>query len=145
MDAGAAMSVLLAFAAAFLFATGTWLLLQRRLSRILFGIGLIGHGSNILLLVSGGGRGAAPIIGAADPADFADPLPHALALTSIVITFGVTAFLLALGYRSWRITHDDQVEDDVEDRLIARRRAADEMVVETARAERELAAEEDRP
>jgi multicomponent Na+:H+ antiporter subunit C len=138
------VSVLLAFAAAFLFATGTWLLLQRRLSRILFGIGLIGHGSNILLLVSGGGRGAAPIVGAADPADFADPLPHALALTSIVITFGVTAFLLALGYRSWRITHDDQVEDDVEDRLIARRRAVDEMVGETERAERELAAEEER-
>ena len=75
------MSVLLAFAAAFLFATGTYLLLQRRLSRILIGVGLIGHGSNILLLTSGTGRGVAPIIGTADPTDFADPLPQALALT----------------------------------------------------------------
>ncbi len=139
------MSVLLAFAAAFLFASGTYLLLQRRLSRILIGVGLIGHGSNIMLLISGTGSGIAPIIGTGDPADFSDPLPHALALTSIVITFGVTAFLLALAYRSWRITHDDVVEDDVEDRYIARRRDRDQMIVEEELAEREQARDEDRP
>lgn len=138
------MSVLLAFAAAFLFASGTYLLMQRRLSRILIGVGLVGHGSNILLLTSGGGRGIAPVIGTADPSEFADPLPQALALTSIVITFGVTAFLLALGYRSWRITHDDVVEDDIEDRFIARREKVDQLVEEQAQAEREQAADEDR-
>ncbi len=138
------MSVLLAFAAAFLFATGTWMLLQRRLSRILIGVGLVGHGSNILLLTSGGGGGVSPIIGTADPSEFSDPLPQALVLTSIVITFGVTAFLLALGYRSWRITHDDVVEDDVEDRFIARRRDHDQAVAEEERAERDQAAEEGR-
>lgn len=137
------MSVLLAFAVAVLFATGTWLLLQRRLSRIIIGIGLIGHGSNILLLTSGGPGGAAPIIGSVPAADFADPLPQALALTSIVITFGVMAFLLALGYRSWRITHDDVVEDDVEDRFVARRRGEDQIVTESEDAAREQAAEED--
>lgn len=138
------MSVLLAFAAAFLFASGTYLLLQRRLSRILIGVGLVGHGSNILLLTSGGGRGLAPVIGTADPSEFADPLPQALALTSIVITFGVTAFLLALGYRSWRITHDDVVEDDIEDRFIARRQKVDQLIEEQHQAERDQAAEEDR-
>jgi len=138
------MSVLLAFAAAFLFATGTWLLLQRRLSRILIGVGLVGHGSNILLLTSGGGGGVSPIIDTADPSEFTDPLPQALVLTSIVITFGVTAFLLALGYRSWRITHDDVVEDDVEDRFIARRRGADRAVEEEELAERDQATEEGR-
>lgn len=138
------MSVLLAFAAAFLFSCGTYLLMQRRLSRILIGVGLVGHGSNILLLTSGGGRGIAPVIGSSDPSEFADPLPQALALTSIVITFGVTAFLLALGYRSWRITHDDVVEDDIEDRFIARREKVDRLVEEQRQAEREQAAEEDR-
>jgi multicomponent Na+:H+ antiporter subunit C len=138
------MSVLLAFASAMLFAAGTYLLLQRRLSRIIVGIGLVGHGANILLITSGGPGGIPPIIGKGDPADFSDPLPQALALTSIVITFGVTAFLLALGYRSWRITHDDIVEDDVEDRFVARRRGDTELE-EGERAERELAAEEDRP
>ena len=137
------MSVLLAFTAAALFGIGTWLLLQRRLTRVIIGIGLLGHGTNLLLLTSGR-SGLPPIIGRGDPADFADPLPHALALTSIVITFGVTAFLLALGYRSWRITHDDVVEDDVEDRFIARRRDGDQMVEEEAQAEREQAREEDR-
>jgi multicomponent Na+:H+ antiporter subunit C len=137
------MTVLLAFASAMLFAAGTYLLLQRRLSRIIVGIGLVGHGANILLLTSGGPGGIPPIIGKGDPADFSDPLPQALALTSIVITFGVTAFLLALGYRSWRITHDDIVEDDVEDRFVARRRGDTELD-EGERAEREQAAEEDR-
>lgn len=138
------MSVLLALAAAFLFGSGTFLLLQRRLSRIIIGVGLVGHGSNILLLTSGTGRGVAPIIGTADASAFADPVPQALALTSIVITFGVTAFLLALGYRSWRITHDDVVEDDVEDRYIARRREADRTVEEQQLAEQEQAMEEER-
>ena len=62
-----------------------------------------------------------PIIGSDENGGaYADPLPQALALTAIVITFGVTAFLLALGFRSWQIDRDDQVEDDIEDRFVAR-------------------------
>jgi multicomponent Na+:H+ antiporter subunit C len=49
----------------------------------------------------------------------ADPLPQAMVLTAIVITFGVTAFLLALAFRSWLLTGEDFVQDDVEDRRIA--------------------------
>ncbi|MGA1074214.1 MAG: sodium:proton antiporter [Ilumatobacteraceae bacterium] len=116
------MSLLMATVTAVLFGCGAWLLMQRRLSRIIIGIGLLGHGANLLLITSGRG-GSAPIIGAGgdDLTGYADPLPQALALTAIVITFGVTAFLLALGYRSWQLTADDRVEDDVEDRIIARR------------------------
>ena len=113
------MTVLLALVAGVLFALGTWLLMQRRLSRIVIGIGLLGHGANILLVTAGGARGRSPIIGVEDTGStYADPLPQALALTAVVITFGVTAFLLALGFRSWQITKDDRVEDDVEDRYI---------------------------
>ena len=114
------MTVLVAFVAAVLFSCGTWLLMQRRLTRIIIGIGLLGHGANLLLVAGGGRPGRAPIIGASGAGEFADPMPQALALTAIVITFGVTAFLLGLGYRSWQLTQDDQVEDDVEDLLIAR-------------------------
>jgi multicomponent Na+:H+ antiporter subunit C len=71
-------------------------------------------------MITSGRRGAPPIIGQADPATFADPLPQALALTAIVITFAVTILLLALGYRSWLLTDDDEVEDDLADRAIAR-------------------------
>ena len=129
------MSVLLAFTAAALFSLGTWLLLQRRLTRIVIGIGLIGHGTNILLITSGGGGGIPPVIGKGDKEDFSDPLPQALALTAIVITFGVTAFLLAMAYRSWQLTHDDIVADDLEDRLIAARQRTDSDVADVEVAE----------
>ncbi|MEX1280102.1 MAG: Na(+)/H(+) antiporter subunit C [Acidimicrobiia bacterium] len=101
-----------------LYAVGVWLLLQRSLSRIVIGLAVLGHGANLLLLAAGGRAGDPPLAGA-DPATTADPLPQALALTAIVITFGVSAFLLALAYRSWLQRHDDEVENDVEDRRIA--------------------------
>ena len=52
---------------------------------------------------------------------YSDPLEQALILTAIVITFGITAFLLALAYRSWTEQGSDEVEDDIEDLRIARR------------------------
>ncbi len=51
-----------------------------------------------------------------------DPLPQALTLTAIVITFAVSAFLLALIYRSWQLGQADTVEDDAEDIAVARAR-----------------------
>ena len=114
------MILTLAVVVGVLYAVGTYLLLQRNLTRIVIGLAIMGHGANLLLLAAGGRRGQAPIIGSAAPSEFADPLPQAMALTAIVITFGVAAFLLALAYRSWLLRHDDEVEDDVEDRRIAR-------------------------
>jgi multicomponent Na+:H+ antiporter subunit C len=113
------MSLVLALATALLFSLGTWLVLQRRLSRLIIGLGLLGHGANLLLMLSGEQRGVAPFVGATDGERVADPMPQALALTAIVIAFGVSAFLLALAYRSWQVTGDDLVEDDIEDRRIA--------------------------
>ena len=118
------MSVVMAGTAAALFAIGTYLLLQRKLSRVIVGLGLIGHGANVLF-VNSGRRGLPPIIGQGDPRDFADPLPQSLVLTAIVISFGTTALLLALAYRSWLLTNADEVEDDLEDRLVAGRGYAD--------------------
>lgn len=117
------MTLVLAVIIGVLYGTGVWLLLQRSLSRIVIGLAVLGHGANLLLLAAGGPAGNPPIAGA-DPATTADPLPQALALTAIVITFGVSAFLLAMAYRSWLHREDDEVEDDVEDRRIvaARRR-----------------------
>ena len=113
------MTVMLAATAAALFSIGTYLLMQRKLSRIIIGLGLLTHGANILLITAGR-RGNPPIIGESLPKDLADPLPQALALTAIVITFGVTTLLLALAYRSWLLNGDDEVQDDVADRGIGR-------------------------
>jgi multicomponent Na+:H+ antiporter subunit C len=105
-----------------LYAVGTYLLLQRTLTRVVLGLGLLSHGANLLLLAAGGRPGAVPFSGRTDGAagaGTADPLPQAMVLTAIVITFGVTAFLLALAFRSWLLTGEDFVQDDVEDRRIA--------------------------
>jgi multicomponent Na+:H+ antiporter subunit C len=77
-------------------------------------------------MVTSGERGRAPLIGNGPTEDLADPLPQALALTAIVISFGVTALLLALAYRSWLLTSDDEVQDDVEDRDVALHGAPDD-------------------
>jgi len=133
------MTIMLAATAATLFGVGTYLVLQRKLSRIIIGLGLLTHGANILLITAGR-RGDPPIIGSGDRAGFADPVPQALALTAIVITFGVTALLLALAYRSWLLTHDDEVQDDVGDRAISR---VDVVHDEVADQEKVIAREEE--
>ena len=112
------MSLTVALVAGALFATGTYLLLQKLLSRIIVGLGLVAHGANLILLGSGGRPGRAPVIDGETVGAFSDPLEQALVLTAIVITFGVTAFLLALAYRSWDDDGTDEVEDDAEDRRI---------------------------
>ena len=142
------MTLTVAVLAGLLYAVGTWLVLQRRLTRIIIGLGMMGHGANLLLIQASAGRDDAPFIDGDAPATLAntaDPLPQALALTAIVITFGVTALLLALAYRSWVLTRDDLVEDDLEDRRIARRGAFDEELADQAVVAAERAQDEDAP
>ena len=121
------MTILVAATAAALFAIGTYLVLQRKLGRIIIGLGLLTHGANLLLITSGH-RGTPPIVGTGDAAGFSDPLPQALALTAIVITFAVTTLLLAFAYRSWLLTSDDEVADDVGDRDVARAAVLEEEI-----------------
>jgi multicomponent Na+:H+ antiporter subunit C len=132
------VTVMLAGAAASLFAIGTYLLLQRKLSRIIIGLGLLTHGANVLLITAGR-RGDPPIVGTGPESAFADPLPQALALTAIVITFGVTVLLLSLAFRSWLLTRDDEVQDDVGDRAVA---GADVVHDEVSDQEQVIAREE---
>lgn len=108
-----------------LVATGVTLILERSLTRILIGFLLLGNGVNILFLVVSGPAGTAPIVGLGD-ATMSDPLPQAMALTAIVISMGVTAFGLALAYRSWQLTGHDDVQDDVEDARVRRLAELDE-------------------
>jgi multisubunit Na+/H+ antiporter MnhC subunit len=102
----------MAFTAAALFGIGTYLVLQRKLSRLIIGLGLISHGANIVFVTTTR-RGQAPIVGSGDPADFADPLPQALVLTAIVISFGITALIVVLALRGFLETGSDRVDEGV--------------------------------
>ena len=104
---------------------GVYLMLERSLSRVLIGVISLSNAINLLFLVAGGAAGGAPIIGVTDEGEMSDPLPQAMVLTAIVITLGMTGFLLAMAYRSWQLNEHDEVQDDVEDRRVARRAAAD--------------------
>lgn len=115
-------AVVLVVTVAVLFAAGFDLLMQRSLIRVVVGFMLLGHGANLVLLLAGGAAGAPPLLGGGSDRPMADPLPQAMALTAIVITFGVTAFLLAMAYRARRFLGEDEVRDDVEDRRIAAER-----------------------
>ncbi len=104
---------------AVLFAVGSYLLMERSLTRVALGVGVIGNGVNVLIIASGSEPGEAPIIGR--DGVLTDPLPQALVLTAIVIGFALLTFLMTLAWRNWTITGNDEVEDDVEDRMITRR------------------------
>lgn len=97
-----------------LFAAGSYAMLERSLTRVLIGFLLLGNAVNLFLLVVMGDPGVAPFFGVS-PDEVSDPLPQALTLTAIVITFAVSAFLLALIYRSWQLGEADTVLDDEED------------------------------
>jgi multicomponent Na+:H+ antiporter subunit C len=109
-----------------LFAAGVYLILERSLTRVLVGVILVGNGVNTLFLVASGRAGRAPIVGVSEPDEMSDPLPQALILTAIVITLGITAFLLAMAYRAWQLYGHDEVQDDVEDAVIRRLAELDE-------------------
>lgn len=88
---------------------GTYIVLQRGIVRIALGFVLLGHAATTLLVAAGGvARRGVPFAG--EGGTPADPLPQAFALTAIVISFGITAFLLTLAYRSRDVLGHDDIE-----------------------------------
>ncbi|WP_262492017.1 Na(+)/H(+) antiporter subunit C [Microbacterium sp. ANT_H45B] len=120
MDVSLTLIVIMAV----LFACGVYAMLERSLTRVLIGFLLLGNATNLLLLIVMGVPGNAPFFGT--EGELSDPLPQALTLTAIVITFAVSAFLLALIYRSWQLGQADTVEDDEADIALRERTDADE-------------------
>ena len=105
------MEIIMAFVIGFLFMAAVYLMLSRSLLRIIIGTGLLSHGAHLLILTMGGLGGSAPPVLAEGVEDFADPLPQALILTAIVISFGVTAFFLVLAYRSYQELNTDDISE----------------------------------
>ncbi|GAB78725.1 multisubunit sodium/proton antiporter, MrpC subunit [Austwickia chelonae] len=89
--------MILALTVAVLAAGGTYLVLQRSMVRAVFGIGLLSHAGNFVLLTAGvpAWRGE-PLSDRTELSAMADPLPQAFVLTAIVITLAVTVIMLML-------------------------------------------------
>ncbi|MEM9564011.1 MAG: NADH-quinone oxidoreductase subunit K [Actinomycetota bacterium] len=111
------MSAAMLLAIGGLVGVGMYLATGRSLSRIVLGFSMLGHAAVLGLLASGGRAGQPPLANELTDAP-ANPLPQALSLTAIVISFGLTLFLLALARRQDQLTGDDLVEDDLEDRRV---------------------------
>ena len=94
------MVILLAITAGVLFAAAIYMILRRSLVKILVGLLLLSYAVNLLLFSSADLIPARPPLLAAGaqqpPAVYADPVPQALILTAIVISFGITAFAVVL-------------------------------------------------
>lgn len=109
------MDVLLAITVGGLYAAGIYMMLRRSVVKLLIGLGLLSHAANLLIFTSGGiVRGRVPVIpeGGTQPlTDIADPLPQALILTAIVISFAVLAFALVLIYRTYQTVGTDDVDE----------------------------------
>jgi len=91
---------IIAIAIGVLAASGVWLVLRPRTFQVAVGLSLLAYAVNLFIFAMGRLRmGVAPIVEAgraADPAAYADPLPQALVLTAIVISFATTALLLVV-------------------------------------------------
>ena len=96
-----------------MFAGGIYLVLERSLTRILLGIVLINNGAIMLLFLSSGGTGLAPLfVRGRDPHEYADTLPQALILTAIVIGFANIAMFLVVLLASRGLTGTDHVDGE---------------------------------
>jgi len=108
------MEIFLAFIIGGLYAAGLYMMLRRSIVKLIFGIVLLGQAANLLIFTLGRltrGRPALIPVGATSLAEpFADPLPQALILTSIVIGFGVQAFAVILIKRAYQTVGTDDLD-----------------------------------
>lgn len=108
------MEIVLSLAIGILTASGIWLLFRPRTFQVIIGLSLLSYAVNLFILSTGRLRmDAPPIIERgvpADPSAYADPLPQALVLTAIVISFATTALLLVMLLVSRGLTGTDHVD-----------------------------------
>ncbi len=109
------MNLLVALGIGTLAGCGVWLLLRARTFEAVLGLTLMSYAVNLFILAMGRLKvDAAPILAdsTATLATTADPLPQALVLTAIVISFAMTALLLALALRTHAETGSDHVDGE---------------------------------
>ncbi len=108
------MEIVLALGIGAVAGSGVWLILRPRTFQVIIGLSLLSYAVNLFILSMGRLRiGAPPVLearGAGDPSLYADPLPQALVLTAIVISFATTALFLVVLLASRGLTGTDHVD-----------------------------------
>ncbi|APL93370.1 monovalent cation/H+ antiporter subunit C [Sphingomonas sp. BHC-A] len=109
------MELVLALGIGVLVASGVWLILRPRTFQVILGLSLLSYAVNLFIYAMGRMHvDAPPLVGstAPDPALYDDPLPQALVLTAIVISFAMTALLLVVLLASRGLTGTDHVDGE---------------------------------
>ena len=109
------MELIMAITIGVLYAASFYLLLRRGVVRVVLGVALLSQAVNLLIFTAGGlRRSGVPFIGPGEEvlsASATDPVPQALILTAIVISFGVLAFTLAMVHRADQSAKTDDLDD----------------------------------
>ena len=112
------MEMVLSAAIGVLAASGIWLLLRPRTFQVIVGLCLLSYAVNLFIFAMGRiTLGAPPIMpraGFIDPTAYTDPLPQALVLTAIVISFGMTAVLVIMALGAYLTAGHDRIDTDAE-------------------------------
>lgn len=108
------MELLLVVLVGVLYSAGIFMMLRRSMVKLLLGILLLGNGANILIFLMGGlVKGKPPIIpegASVITGIYSDPVPQALILTAIVISFALTAFAIILLKKVYSTTGSDDLD-----------------------------------
>ncbi len=105
------MEILVATAVGVLTASGIYLVLRQRTFPVIVGISLLSYAVNVFLFATG--RlviNAPPILNKYEDVPYTDPLPQALVLTAIVISFGMTAVIVMIALSSYLTNRDDRID-----------------------------------
>ena len=107
------IELVLAFGIGALAGSGMWLILRPRTFQVIVGLSLLSYAVNLFIVAMGRLQVGAPVLvarEAGDPSRYADPLPQALVLTAIVISFATTALFLVVLLASRGLTGTDHVD-----------------------------------
>lgn len=108
------MELLVASAIGVLTTAGVYLTLRLRTFPVILGMSLLTYAVNVFLFASGRLTIGAPPILSDGATTYTDPLPQALVLTAIVISFGMTAVVVMISLGAYLGSDDDHVDDPIE-------------------------------
>ena len=104
------MEFLLASAVGLLTAAGVYLILRARTFPVVLGLALLSYATNVFLFATGRLAVNLPPVISETALAYTDPLPQALVLTAIVISFGMTAVIVVMALRSYLESGSDHVD-----------------------------------